>query len=118
MTRSEMVTEYNFWVRKRECYKEKIATNTNVRAVLSVCLNNCEISMSKLDAFSSASVLFEELYIKNNASYNSTKASNILAIIDEVGMHLETVKSNAQQQINYWYEKIAKYDAEKDATAQ
>ncbi len=117
MTRSEMITEYNFWVRKRECYKEKIATNINVRAVLSDGLSNCETSMSKLDAFSDASVLFEELYTKNNASYNSTEISNILQIVDEIGIHLETVKSNAQQQINYWYAKIAEYDAE-DVTAQ
>ncbi|GEM_PF-2354168 len=115
MTRSEMVNNYNFWVRKRDSYIEKIATNSSIRGTLSASLSNCETYSADLGNYSDAAVLFENLHQKTNASFNANVTSDILEIIDDVGTHLEGVKTNAQQQINYYDGLIREYDeANKD----
>lgn len=110
MTRAEMVTEYNFWVSKRECYKEKISTNAALKESISAELYSLSSNMSLLSAYSEKAVIFGQLYSRNYNMYNETEIESIIAVFDEVASHLESVKSTCQSQINYYDSEIKKYD--------
>lgn len=118
MTRAEMVTEFNYWTRKRDEYKEKISRNSTVRSSLSTGLSGCESYSVGIGSYSDESVLFGDLSIKANNAFNSTFTANVLAAIDGVGNHLESEKSYAQGQINYYDSLIKQYDAEQERKRQ
>lgn len=112
MTRYEMVTKYNFYVRKRDCYAAKIQDNAALRETLSDRLSNCNTYMNDLKQYSDDAVIFQQLYDKNYEYFNAEENQRLLGIIDEVGTHLEKVKQSAQNSIDYWYKEIRAYDAE------
>lgn len=112
MTRYEMVTKYNFYVRKRECYAAKIQENAELRATLCDRLSNCNAYMKDLEQYSDDAVIFQQLYDKNYEYFSVEENERLLDIIDEVGTHLEEVRQGAQSSINHWDSEIRAYDAE------
>ena len=111
MTRYDMVSEYNFYVRKRDCYAAKIQENTALRATLSDELSKCNAYMNDLKQYSDDAVIFQQLYDKNYAYFNAEENQRLLNIIDQVGEHLEGVRQEAQDSINHWDREIRAYDA-------
>ncbi len=112
MTRYEMVTKFNFYVTKRDCYAAKIQYNTALRAALGDRLSNCNEYMNDLNQYSDDALIFQQLYDKNHEYFSTEENDRLLDIIDEVGTHLEKVRQNAQDSINYWDREIREYDAE------
>lgn len=112
MTRYEMVTKYNFYIRKRNCYAVKIQENAELRATLYDRLSNCNTYMNNLEQYSDDAAIFQQLYDKNYEFFNVEENERLLDIIDEVGTHLEEVMQGTQNSINYWDREIRAYDAE------
>ena len=112
MSRYEMVTKYNFYVRKRDCYAAKIQDNAALREMLSSGLSNCNTYMNDLKQYSDDAVIFQQLYDKNYEYFSAEENQRLLDIIDEVGTHLENVRQSAQNSINYWDREIRDYDDE------
>ena len=73
--------------------------------------------MNDLKQYSDDAVIFQQLYDKNYEYFNAEENQRLLGIIDEVGTHLEQVRQNAQNSINYWDREIRDYDAEQAGKA-
>lgn len=112
MTRNEMITEFNFYVRKRNCYVTKIEVNNALKTTLRDGLSNCNTYTGEIESYADDAVIFQQLYDKNYDYFNAAENQRLLGILDDVGTHLEDVINRTQQSINYWQAEIDAHDAE------
>lgn len=110
MTKAEMITQFNFYTRKRNEYADKIDENNRVKQLLEEGLRSCNSSMQKLSDVADKSSLFATLYEKDESYFNDTEISGMIDSLDSLNTHLQNVHDSAQQQINVWYKKIQEYD--------
>lgn len=110
MTKQEMVDKYNFFVRKRECYKLKIQANASLKQIVLDGLTNCNSSLNCISEYSDKADIFKGLYYNNYEMFNVYEVDRIMAIFDEIDQHLKGVKENAQSSINQWDYKIREYE--------
>ncbi len=113
MSRYYLVNEFNYYTRKRDCYAEKIQKNNELKTILEQSLANCNTYMQGLEIYADDAAILKQLYDKNHEYFNLTENTSLVEILNLVGEHLLSEKDSAQGEINYWYNKIQEYDAEK-----
>lgn len=109
-----MIEKYNFYVRKRDCYSDKIQANSALKQAVMTGLTNCNDSMNSLKLYCDDAVIFGELYLDNYDKFNAFEVERIIGIFDEIETHLSGVKQSAQDSINYWDYQIKNYEEDEE----
>ena len=112
MTKWELIEKYNYYVRKRECFKAKVQANASLKQSVVSEYATLTSNMNSLAAYEDCSVLFGELYTKNKEMFSSSEASRIAGIFDSIDGHLNGVIASCQQSINYYDAEIRRIEEE------
>lgn len=112
MTRNDLVREFNYYTRKRDVYKEKLAINSELKSKIEAGMDACMEHSQDIGEYDLCANLFNELYEENKERYSEHKKQNILDLLNGLDVQINTQISNAQDEINYWYGRIKKYDEE------
>lgn len=112
MTRNDLVREYNYYTRKRESYKEKLAVNAELKSKIEAGMDACMGYSQDIEEYEQSAKLFDQLYEENKERYSEHKKQDILNLLNGLDVQINTQISNAQDEINYWYGRIEKYDEE------
>lgn len=112
MSRYDLVKEYNKYTRKRECYKEKLNINRNLRSELESRFETCINYRNKMEEYEGLSNIFDGLVEKNNERYSVVKKQEVLSMLNYLDTYLNNKITSIQTEINYWDSKITSYDEE------
>lgn len=112
MTKREIAEQYNFYVRKRNEYQSKIEKNARIKEKIYLSMHDCNDSMKKIAKNCNLADIFGDLYSRNYNKYCIAEIDAINDIFEEINFHLESVKEDCQESINYWDNKLDNYEEE------
>lgn len=112
MSRDYLVSQYNHYVDKRNSYIDKIHANEDVISAIESGFDTCMTYVDQLGAYIDYANIFKQVHEHNQDDFSEDQKSYIIGILNEVGIHLETERADAQSQINYWQDEIDDYDRE------
>lgn len=114
MTKYEMVEKYNYYVRKRECYKAKIQANTLLKQTVIWEYQKMITDMNAISDFSEYAEIFKELYSQNYTMFSDEKVMHIEEIFDSIDTHLKDISQSCQDMINYYDAEIKKVEVQEN----
>lgn len=109
MTKQELTNKYNYYVRKRNEYANKIAQNSATRQYIHDVLQGCNTESNKLETYSDQAQLFRDLQDENTNLYTQNVINSIDYIFSDVSRQLEVEKNGAQSQVNYYKTLLESY---------
>ncbi len=112
MTRNDLVREYNYYTRKRESYKEKLAVNAELKSKIEAGMDACMEYSQDIEEYDLCANLFNEFYDENNERYSERKKQDILDLLNSLDAYIKNQISDVKDEINYWSGRIKRYDEE------
>lgn len=112
MSRNDLVREFNYYTRKRESYKEKLAINSELKGKIEAGMDACMEYSQDIGEYDLCANLFNELYDENKERYSERKKQDILDLLNGLDVYINNQISDVKDEINYWSGRIKRYDEE------
>ncbi len=114
MERWEMVNNYNYYVSKRSCYREKQSNISTLRESISGYMDLCIGYSDEIDLHRGQAYFFDMLADDNSQRYSQAEKERLLGELDLLSSYISTELGNIQSDINYWDRKIKEYEEEQE----
>ncbi|MBQ9935666.1 MAG: hypothetical protein IJO70_07460 [Lachnospiraceae bacterium] len=110
MTREELVSEYNYYIRKKSEYTAKLNANSVLKGEIESRFDTCIINSEEMNGYCDCSNLFDELSSDYTDKFSETKKQEMIDMLNALDTYLNNQIMIAQYCIYYWDEKIKAYD--------